>query len=323
MLGRTYTKIGHPRETTFDLYTEAERLPWFFKALSTFSAWLVLAGYVLFSIAYSSTQDELRISSSLMTGLAATGILLGYLSDAALAFLSRSLIFTFDGVLMPVLTASAVGLFSTVVHRAVKKTTEPGNSIYLFLPLAVAAVATVIAGVLSFIVYRKLRRIKELDARRRSHIPLDGMSPMLPHGVSREVRDMVPDDEQQRRQLMRLLMAQADRASSIDEQGSTYRIDLPGEEGMSRQRSSSIPPAPKATNSRFTISNLVSGRDRSTSETFRDPREMRREQIERGALMPGSGRNSAQDGPIGGSTLNPAWHGQRQSPPLRDSPRYG
>lgn len=283
MRGRSYTKL---RETTFDLYTENERLPWYFKFLSILSAWLVLAGYVLFSIAYSSHADDLRISPGLTTGLASTGIVVGYLSIAALAFLSRSLIFQFDGVLMPVLTASAVGLFSTIIHRALKKTTEPGNSIYLFLPLGAACITTVVAAVLSFLTYRKLRKIKDLDARRRSHIPLE--SPSLPQNISREIRDMVPDDEAQRRQLMSLLLAKQDRHHSTEDSGSTYRIDLPGEES-SRQRSGSLPPGDSGKH-RFTMG---IGRDRSaTNESFRDPREIRRVKIEQGGLLTTNGQPS-------------------------------
>lgn len=300
MRGRSYTKL---RETTFDLYTENERLPWYFKFLSILSAWLVLAGYVLFSIAYSSSPDELRVSSAFMTGLASTGIIVGYLSIAALAFLSRSLIFTFDGVLIPVLTASAVGLFSTIVHRVLKRNTERGDRIYLFLPLGAACLTTAVASVLSWITYRKLRKIKELDARRRSHIPME--SPLLPVNVSREVRDMVPDDEQQRRQLMQLLMAKSDRLSSMDDTSSTYRIDLPGEQSVGRQRSGSLPPSNTST-SRF---NLGITRDRSsTNESFRDPREIRRQQIERGGLL--------NNGSISSAGPSPAWPGARFSPPL-------
>lgn len=313
MLGRSYHKI---RETAFDLYNESERLPWYFKALSVFSSWLVLAGYVLFSIAYTSSQNELRISSSFMTGLAASGVFLGYLSDAALAFLSRSLIFTFDGVLMPVLTASAVGLFSTAVHRALKKTSEPGNEIYLLLPLGVSAFATLVSSVLSFIVYRKLRNIKQLDARRRAHVAIDHFTPTLPHNVSREVRNMVPDDEAQRRQLMALLMAKADRQPSIEDTSSTFRIDFPGEDSTGRQRSGSLPPNPSS-GGRFTISNLV-GRNRSgTTDSFKDPRERRREQIEQGSLMTVYGQpNSAG--------LSPGWQNSQYSPPLTGySQRYG
>lgn len=316
MRGRSYTKL---RETTFDLYTEQERLPWYFKFLSYLSSWLVLAGYILFSIAYTSTADELRISPPFMTGLAATGVFVGYLSDAALAFLSRSLIFAFDGVLMPVLTASAVGVFSTVIHRVMKKTTDSSNAIYLILPLITSSIGTVISAVLSWIVYRKLRKIKDLDARRRVHIPLDSQySPMLPMNVSREVRDMVPDDEAQRRQLMALLMAKQERGRDASVDGSsTYRIDLPWEEAGERPRSGSVPSSSSRTN-RFTIGNF-GGRDRSgTAESFKDPRERRREQIERSGIV--ARNNSSAPNSAG---LSPAWHGQRTSPPLFGSPRHG
>lgn len=313
MRGKSYLQL---RETTFDLYTEQERLPWYFKFLSTFSAWLVLAGYITFSIAYTSTPDELRVPQALVVGVAASAVFLGYLSDAALAFISRSLIFTFDGVLMPVLTASAVGVFSTVVHTALKRETPPENYVYLWVPLVVSAVATAISSGLSWVVYRKLRKIKDLDARRRTHIPMDNYSsPMIPKTsmhISREVQDMVPDDEKQRRQLMHLLMAKdaPHNASLEDSASSTYRIDLPWEESApgSRQRSGSVPS--QRSGPRFAIAGLGIGRERSTTgESFKDPRERRREQIERSGLAQTQSQSST-------AGLSPAWHGYGHSPPL-------
>lgn len=308
MRGKSYLQL---RETTFDLYTEQERLPWYFKFLSTFSAWLVLAGYIVFSIAYTSTPDELRVSHALVVGMASTAVFVGYVSDAALAILSRSLIFMFDGVLMPVLTASAVGVFSTIIHTVLKSNTPPENRIYLFAPLVVSGIVTIISAVLSWIVYRKLRKIKDLDSRRRKHItPEPAASPMIPKSlhISREVRDMVPDDEQQRRQLMHLLMSKEKlRNASIEDTSSTYRIDLPWEEaGGSRQRSGSVPS--QSTGPKFSIAGLGIGRERSPGgETFKDPRERRREQIEMSGLMP------TQSQPDSANT-SPAWPGYGQSP---------
>lgn len=315
MRGKSYLQL---RETTFDLYNEQERLPWYFKFLSTFSAWLVLSGYIVFSIAYTSTSSELRISHAIVVGLAAAAVFIGYASDAALAFLSRSLIFTFDGVLMPVLTASAVGVFSTVIHVVLKTETSPENRMYLYMPLVISSFVTIVSAVLSWIVYRKLRKIKDLDARRRTHIPVDNSaSPMIPKSlhISREVRDMVPDDEQQRRQLMHLLMSKdkARNKSVEDTNSSTYRIDLPWEESGSRQRSGSVPS--QRSGARFNIAGLGIGRERSpTGEGFKDPRERRREQIEMSGLMQTpSHPNSAG--------LSPAWPTQGHSPPLQQ-PQY-
>lgn len=317
MRGKSYLQL---RETTFDLYTEQERLPWYFKFLSIFSAWLVLAGYIMFSIAYTSTPSELHIPANLITGLASTGVFLGYLSDAALALLSRSLIFAFDGVLMPVLTASAVGVFSTVIHRALKDAPRE-NKVYLLLPLIVSSIATVISAVLSWMVYRKLRKIKDLDARRRTHIPMDSYSsPMIPKSIhiSREVQDMVPDDEQQRRQLMHLLMSKdKSRNRSMEDASSTYRIDLPWEEAGPRPRSGSVPS--QRSNGRFAIPGLGLGRERSaTGESFKDPRERRREQIERSGLVQVQSQPSS-------AGLSPAWPGYGHSPPSlqQQNSRYG
>lgn len=320
MRGSSYLQL---RETSFDLYNEQERLPWYFKFLSTFSAWLVLSGYIVFSIAYTSTASELRVSHAIVVGLASTAVFIGYASDAALAVLSKSLIFIFDGVLMPVLTASAVGVFSTVIHVVLKNETPPENQVYLWMPLVISSIVTLISAVLSWIVYRKLRKIKDLDARRRTHVPVDNSaSPMIPKStyISREVRNMVPDDEQQRQQLMHLLMSKdkARNASLEDTNSSTYRIDLPWEETASRQRSGSVPS--QRSGPRFNIAGLGIGREKSSaSETFKDPRERRREQIELSGLMQSqSNPNSAG--------LSPAWPSYGHSPPLQQPQqlqRYG
>lgn len=311
MRGKSYL---HLRETTFDLYTEQEQLPWYFKFLSTFSAWLVLSGYIVFSIAYVSTGDELRVSHAIVVGLASAAVFIGYVSDAALALLSRSLIFMFDGVLMPVLTASAVGVFSTIIHVVLKTGTPPENRLFLYMPLVISSIVTVVSAILSWIVYRKLRKIKDLDARRRTHVPVDNSaSPMIPKSlhISREVRDMVPDDEQQRRQLMHLLMSKdkARNGSLEDSNSSTYHIDLPWEESTPRQRSGSVPsqrPGP-----RFNIAGLGIGREKSSASTaFKDPRERRREQIELSGLM------QTQSNPSSAG-LSPAWPSYGHSPPLQ------
>ena len=323
MRGLKYYKL---RDTTFDLYTEQERLPWYYKFLSIFSTWLILAGYILFSIAYTSIGAGLRISGTALTVIASAGLILGYLSDAALAYLSHSLIFMFDGVLIPVLTASAVGVFSTLVHRLLVGEPHSSNAIYLIIPLAASSLGTFVCGIASFFVYMKLRKIKERDARRRVHIPLESqLSPMISNNVSREMRDLVPDDEAQRMQLMALLMAKDERRrdGSVDG-GSTYRIDLPGE-ATSRPRSGSVPSQRSGhSGGRFSVPSFI-GRDKN--ETFKDPRERRREQIEQSGLIThtGSAPNSAG--------LSPTWlghgHGQGQgssqwtSPPLGSGARYG
>lgn len=313
MRGKSYLQL---RETTFDLYNEQERLPWYYKFLSTFSAWLVLSGYIVFSIAYTSTGSELRVSHAIVVGLASVAVFVGYASDALLAFLSQSLIFTFDGVLMPVLTASAVGVFSTVIHVVLKNETPPENRMYLYMPLIISSVVTIISGVLSWIVYRKLRKIKDLDARRRTRVPVENAAtPMIPKSlhVSREVRDMVPDDEQQRQQLMHLLMSKdkdrARNASIENTTSSTYHIDLPWEESGSRQRSGSVPS--ERSGPRFKFAGLGIGRERSTTgDTFKDPRERRREQIEMSGLMQTQSHSNS-------AAPSPAWPGYGHSPPLQ------
>lgn len=165
--------------------------------------------------------------------------------------------------------------------------------------------------------YRKLRAIKELDARRRMHVPLDtyAKSPSVPNSsISREVQSKIPDDEAQRQQLLHLLMVKENRNASLEDNSSTYRIDLPWDTagGENRPRSGSLPNnnnnnnKQQASGSRLSI---LAGRERSnTAETFKDPRERRREQIEQSGIL-------AHSPALNSAGLSPAWHSS--------SPRYG
>ena len=294
----------HPtRETVFDLYTERDQQPAYFRAIATTASWLVLGAYILFAEVFTSEESNLRPSRGTLTTLAGILLIVGYILCMSVGFLSRSLLFIFDCVLLPLLTSSFMGIFVTVMNHALHKKFPVPTQAYIYIPLITSCLATITIGVLAAVVYRRLYQIKKLDNRRRPRAPrparhssgyndASSIQELLPYDI--------PEDEAQRRQLLRLLLQRDHRAASPEGAASTYRIDMPapspdwGNENQtatylsvpvtSRPRGASLPsPA-----SKWNLSNLMPGRGRSpttSTDTFKDPRERRREEIERGSLV--------------------------------------
>ena len=137
------------------------------------------------------------------------------------------------------------------------------------------------------------------------------MPPPLRHMSSTELRPIemhIPEDEAQRRQLLRLLIAkeQADDPHTVSSNpgtgtSSTYRIDWPGGGDDSGMLSPQFPPPPSAQgnkrqsseiSNRWTIGNLL-GRKTKTPEPVitqadvKEERDRRRREIERSSLSEG------------------------------------
>lgn len=268
---------------------------------------------MVFALVFTSAQDNTKVSRTFLTVLAAVFLIAGYAVITIVAYFSRSLLFLFDAVLLPILTSSFMGIFVTVMNHALHKKFPVPTLIYIYVPLVIACSTTIGAGVLSYITYRKVSNIKELDRQRRQHVQrwergsyasyggdAASTTELLPVTTTAWNTHNLPEDEAQRRQLLRLLLnreASPQQSPSNNHRNSqtTYHITLPGDEhgpedalqvleSGARPRSGSLPANP----GKWNILNKIS-RDRSptagSSSTFKDPRERRREEIERSSIL--------------------------------------
>ena len=304
------------RETIFDLYIEKERLPWYYRTLALISSWLALGGYILFALVFTSQEDNMMTSRSALTGLASTCLALGYIMVSLTAWMSKSLLFCFDSILLPLMTASFMGVFVIVMNHALHKRFPIPNRAFIYAPLVIACVTTVTTFVLSALLYRKLRRVKASDNRIRGSTTRASYSDQY-SSMTELMTMQEPEDEAQRRQLRRLLQKRNLKQAGSPGSGSTYRIDLPpslgGDNrgqylavapGEVRGRSDSQPESIR----KGILGHILPARARSaTGESFVDPRERRRSEIERGV-------RSMQSTP---RLLSDAWS---SSPALQPSP---
>lgn len=315
------------KKTAFDLYVERDRIPWYFKAIALVASWLVLGGFILFPLVFTSNADNIKASRTTLTSVGAAFFIVGYIAISVTAVLSKSILFCFDAVLLPILTSSVIGLAMVVFNHALHKM-FPVSDIYIIVPLTLASLSTVVSSLLAGWTYHRINRIRRSDNRRKVRVMREeqsawpglrdstSMQELLPQGrtdrgSAGSLSNMVPEDEQQRQQLLRLLLSrEAARAPSPDGE-STYRIDLPDPlndylrvpNPANPAEDSSLP----GSGTRYQLSKLLGGVNRTrshTADSFVDPRQKRREEIERGL--------------VGGHTSPPNamehWPGSPQAP---------
>ncbi|KAJ9621374.1 hypothetical protein H2204_011935 [Knufia peltigerae] len=323
------------RETAFDLYTERDALPWYFRALALASSCSCLTGYVIFALVFTSDEPNVKVSRTALIVLASIFLVAGYASASAIAFFGRSLLFLYDGVLVPILTFSFMGIVVTVLNHALHKDFPISNQAYIYVPLATACTTTVASAVLTFITYKRMNKIKRLDQHRRQHMPrFFGRQPSSSvnyggDGVSSTTELLpidpnVPEDEAQRRQLLRLLLnreaaAQSSSTSPAMPSGheSTYKIFLPGDEGFGgggggggtrvmattntattstkaarRPRSGSLPNSSNSSKWNLLAKFTGDGQGPPVESSFKDHRQRRRDEIERSSILMPAGMDT-------------------------------
>ncbi len=290
---------GH-RTVPSEHYAERDHVSWLRRTIATVSTWFALAGYTLFALVFTSAEDNLKTPRRVLTAVAGIFLILGYIGGIGAYFLSSSPAYRHDSVVYPFMLASFGGLMEVVLNHSLHQRFPVGD-IYIYLPLFAAIISTLFCLFLSFTTIKKLDQLKRTELRARQEVPMwethsfAGNRDQDPGQVAGLLGMNVPEDEAQRQQLQRLLIAkqQENRGPSPDA-SSTYRIEWQADEDPtrlavpqhSRPRSGS---APSITN-RWHISNLLGGGGKKqparppSTETLVTQREERRREIERSSL---------------------------------------
>ena len=295
----------HPKPPS-QLYTSRDHFPWLRRTVATISTWFALAGYTLFALIFTSNEDNLRTSRRVLTALAGIFLILGYSGAVVAFFLSSNPVYRYDSVIYPFLLTSFAGLMEIVLNHALHKTV-PVSDAYIYPPLVVAIVTTLFSAFLAATTLQRIERMKHADMRMRNEIPAWETHSFAGHDhdpgqatelLGRRTNMDIPEDEAQRQQLLRLLIAkeQAQRQPTADTE-STYRIDWPGDEEATHL----VPPQPQHTrprsgsapsiSDRWKVSDLLGSRapkaavkEQPSTENVRGQREERRREIERQSL---------------------------------------
>ncbi|KIW18819.1 hypothetical protein PV08_03108 [Exophiala spinifera] len=313
------------RETAFDLYTERDALPWYYRACALTSSCSCLAGYIIFALVFTSDESNVKVSRTALIVLASIFLIAGYASASAIAFFGRSLLFFYDGVLIPILTSSFMGIVVTVLNHALHKDFPIPNHAYIYIPLVTACTTTVASAALTFVIYKRLAKMKRLDNHRRQRIRKFDRHSSMSYGDAASTTELlpidpsIPEDEAQRRQLLRLLLnreaaEQSSPSPGMPSSESTYKIFLPGDEGFggtqvvpasARPRSGSLPNS--STSAKWNLLAKITG-DHSppVESSFKDHRQRRREEIERSSILMPAGTDSPWLQPFSAASPSPS-----------------
>ncbi|KAI4176608.1 MAG: hypothetical protein LQ343_000899 [Gyalolechia ehrenbergii] len=208
-----------PPETLIDLYIEKDQTHWYWRLSATVSAALIMIGFLIFPASFPNNPPEWLISkgSGIIAGVL---IAIGYVSSAILVLVCKSWVFQMDIVFVPCLFSSVLGL----IHVIIALYTRHGKQSFLnpssLAALILSTFFTTTYLTLTLLTFRKIHIVRVRDAMHR-------------HRSDCESYHLLPEDEMQRQQLLRLLERQTtsntkfQKPSSAEASQSTFRIDLP------------------------------------------------------------------------------------------------
>ncbi|OJD22317.1 hypothetical protein ACJ73_06337 [Blastomyces percursus] len=287
--------MGSPRysELGLSLGILEEDLRWYWKLLASISAWLLLAGFVVFPLAIDNNADNMRGGQFALaaTGTALVGV--GYLVCVGFCLRWRKKHYLVDFIFM----YANYNPEHFIARHGTDDDCKPAPAdLRRLAPLTalsiavitISSVSTALFGAAAIYNSHNVVFVPRRSAFRR--------------GRNGEVS--VDDAELQRRQLLRLYLQQdADRAPSPEVTQSTFRIDLPdpgldGDEELTVKPPRSpyerpLPPSPPPGYAPGRISNRSLPHNGSirkgispgkTRPHRHEPREMRRTIVELGDL---------------------------------------
>ena len=112
----------------------------------------------------------------------------------------------------PCLSSCLFGLLNVIFNLSIRKSTDPHWNTSSIAALSLSAISSLIYAILYLLKFRKVYIVRSRDAMHRHNS--DGES-------------LLPEDELQRQQLLRLLLQRDGKKVSSELSRSTYRIDLP------------------------------------------------------------------------------------------------
>ncbi|KAL8722105.1 MAG: hypothetical protein Q9225_001349 [Loekoesia sp. 1 TL-2023] len=209
-----------PRRTLIDLYVERDQTQWYWRVAATVSAALIMIGFLIFPTSFPNNPPEWSHPQG-STIVAGVLLAIGFIASATLAVFCRSWVFQLDVVFVPCLFSSLLGLVNIIIAFSTHhgKHSTLNNSSLAALILAIISTTTYLT--LSLLTFRKIHIVRARDTMHR-------------HRSDSESYHLLPEDEMQRQQLLRLLQREntsnngkIQKPSSAEASQSTFHIDLP------------------------------------------------------------------------------------------------
>ncbi|MCJ1283142.1 hypothetical protein MMC26_002469 [Xylographa opegraphella] len=207
------TPIWQPQRTIVDLYAERDCTQWYWRLLGISSASMILLGFLVFPASFQ-TVTNLQLNQGAISIIAVILLALGYSLSVALWFICNNWLFQFDVLFMPCLWSCVLGTLNIGIALGIHPATRDQWTTASISALILALVSSIIYAALAILTFRKISSVRSHDTFRRNR-------------ADSESNTLLPEDELQRQQLLRLLLQkEGDKASPAVSQ-STFRIDIP------------------------------------------------------------------------------------------------
>ncbi|MCJ1293654.1 hypothetical protein MMC34_005209 [Xylographa carneopallida] len=207
------TPKWQPRRTMVDLYVERDLTQWYWRLLGVLSASMILLGFLVFPASFQ-TVTNLQLNQGAISIVAVILLALGYSLSVALWFICNDWLFQFDVLFMPCLSSCVLGTLNVGIALGIHPATRDQWTTASVSALILALASSAIYAALAILTFRKITSVRSQDSGRRNR-------------ADSESNTLLPEDELQRQQLLRLLLQKEGDKTSPAVSQSTFRIDIP------------------------------------------------------------------------------------------------
>jgi len=207
-----------------------EAIPWYWRLIALAASWMILGGYLILPGLYAK-DAQLRFTEAVLSVFVVALLTAGYSFTALLCFACRNDRFQADGVFLPALTSSVLGLVSIAYNFLSSRAYNWGTA--AISGTGISTFSTLLYSVLLLWKYRRMAKAKE-HVEQRSNLWSEqsyysnfvtNMYPTATRSPS-QLYEPPYTEEDRVKQQMALLLHKSDARPSPDI-NSTFRIDLP------------------------------------------------------------------------------------------------
>ena len=237
-----------PRRTLIDLYTEKDETSWYWRVAATFSAFLIMLGYVSsfphggsiltlsrFLILPQASQSRTSSATTSQPSVIAAIVILviGYITSIVVASVCSSWVFQLDILHVPCLISSLLGLVN-ILYTVSTYGSPMQWTRFSIAGVTLSGVSTILYTIAALLTFRKIYIVRARDAMHR-------------HQPKSSSNGMMPETELQRQQLLRLLLQQEDAKKAHPENNHhTFKLEWPGTSETRRHTMTTLRNLPRA-----------------------------------------------------------------------------
>ncbi|KAF2259345.1 hypothetical protein CC78DRAFT_548426 [Lojkania enalia] len=215
------------------LQHDREYTPWYWRFIALTASWMILGGYLILPGLYTK-EPELKLSTAVLSVFVVALLTAGYSFTALLCFACRNEIFQAEGIFLPSLASSAIGVLTFAYNFASSRRFQWNTA--AITGTAISCTSTVLYAILFFWTHRRIVRKRAALNNRSANLWseqsfytnfLQNMYPSATRPGASPTPELHLSEDDRINQQMAMLLMKTDSGPSPDAASATFRIDLP------------------------------------------------------------------------------------------------